>query len=715
MSLGNIVENWLFKLKNRQGGYLYLSFVDTTYSNNNYHGVILNNPSIRENIDLSKSTSKTSNISITIPDFTYVGNPVSVELFGGSKDYINQEVTVHSMINEGTPSQIGTFRLVSITTDGFRISLSMVSHRPWDFITIPQAKTDKNNYFPVVYGSYVPNDSVTGSEDYCPSLKLYPCPVERSGSTYIRALQPQVLDGSSGKEGRLHFYEKDLDLFVPITKSDNSYRNTAVVTGDGHSTIADIDLKRGFVTKGLKEEATSNSLFSDGSGAVDFPYESKTSGTNSTAEVVVTDSDSDGTANKALYLETPNVTGTVTAGYARFYFRHTGTIAVDNLQLAGSTTVKGLNTNTTYNTINYSTEVEPGTPEVDTLLSSQDTLSLSEGKLPANYGVVLTVTASALSGGFSVNADCDVFDARLIINAKLDFPEDKSIAEGIKFFYCGADGLARSWSSGSCDEIQEAHLDLLIRFAGLTQADGSAISDPTDSSEVDGYSSLDTDRDGWDVRYWTVKEVKLIDVLNKMAFEGGFIFRFKANGMPQYIHIPNSPSTDHTLTKDDISNINISVSPFSELITKRNIEFEKHPAENRYLSSVTTEVTSGTTPRTKYNIQTKENIQEIKLDMLVNKVGDIDGDGDIGDENPNDSFAAYYNNIYGDIKLIVNCSIVNPAYFGAEVGDIIEFDEDNMFPETPMGHNSATWNNLQMIITSTNRTRGKMSISAREV
>ena len=50
-----------------------------------------------------------------------------------------------------------------------------------------------------------------------------------------------------------------------------------------------------------------------------------------------------------------------------------------------------------------------------------------------------------------------------------------------------------------------------------------------------------------------------------------------------------------------------------------------------------------------------------------------------------------------------------------EVGDVIEFDENNMFPETPMGHNSATWNNLQMMVTSINRSVVKLSINAREI
>ncbi len=51
----NIVENWLFDFHNQFGANLYFSFTDTTYNNNFYHGVIKNNPNIRESIDLKKS------------------------------------------------------------------------------------------------------------------------------------------------------------------------------------------------------------------------------------------------------------------------------------------------------------------------------------------------------------------------------------------------------------------------------------------------------------------------------------------------------------------------------------------------------------------------------------------------------------------------------------------------------------------------------------
>ena len=690
--------------------FLPIAFSDETYEDRFYHGVITNKPSIRESIDLTKGTSKSSNISLNIPDFVYKGNEISKEIFGGTNKYINQEVRVFAKINGETPNRIQTFRLTDIKFNGKTLSLSLVSARPWDFITIPQVKTDKNNYFPVVYGLYTPNASVTGTEAFCSSQALYPTPIEEAGTSYIRGLQPQLISS----EARLHFYEKDIDTFIPIHTNSNAYRDTATTFSNGHSTLADINLARGFITKGFEESATSNSLFSDGSRAVDNPRTAMTSGTSSQAECssganpisIATDT------SKSLYLECPNITGTITAGSQAFHFTHTTSLASGTI--GGTSSVKGLGTGTTFDSHNFATETE----DTATVTTSYDSLTLNNGKLPTNYGVTLRLDVADLPGDPTVyigaSGVCNVFDARLKVNAVLDFANNKegaySTVENLKELYCGANGLTRSWSSGSCAEIQEAHLDLLIRFAGLTQKNGSAISDPTSDSQVYGWGALDTARDGWNLRYWTYKQVELLKVLEKMAYEGGFVFRYKHDGTPQYIHIANSPSTDYTLSKYDISNVNVASMPFSELITKRNIEYEKHPAENRYISTLTTEDTTNNI-RKKWNIKSKENIEDIKLDMLVADVGDTD----CGDGNPNDSFANYYYNITGDIKLLISCDIVNPSFYDLEVGDVIEFDENNMFPETPMGYNSATWNNLKMMVTSVNRTLGKLSINAREI
>jgi len=665
-----------------------IAFSDTTYNAVFYHGAVLNKPSIRESIDLANATAKTSNISVTIPDFKYQGSAISKELFGGTNNYINQEVKVLSQIDADTPNQIGSFRLVDVSTDGNKINLSLASHRPWDYITIPQAKTAKNNYFPVVYGNFTKNASTRDSQAFCSSKALYPCPVEQRSSSYLKGLQPQVLSG----DARLHLYEEEIDAFVPLTKSDNTYRDTAVVDGDGHSTIIENDLFRGFITKGFIEQGSSDNEFTNPAFAVDDQNTAETSTDASKSFNTINGADS---TDFSLVLDCPQIVGTISeAKIAVVYERIT---TLNSGTAVGLVYVRDLADNDLISGYNYSggTNTTSGT-------SNDVTLVLSQGQLPTNYGA--KIVNAVVSGTYNLTVTLNISDARLKVKANLDFANNKEAAiqtlNGVKMLYCGADGLTESWSglSGAITEVHQAHRDLLIRFADMT----------TDTPT--GWSDLDSAKDGWTIRWWTLDEIELKEVLDQMAYEGGFIFRFKSDGTPQYIHIPNSPSTDQTLSKHDIADMGVKATPFSELITKREISYEKHPAESRYLSTITTEDTTNN-PRQKWGVKSKENIEDVKLDMLV---GDV-GDANPGNDNPNDSFAGYYNKIFGDIKLLISCAIVNPIYYSLEVGDVIEFDENNMFPETPLGYNSATWNNLQMMITSTNRTPGKLKITAREI
>ena len=86
---------------------------------------------------------------------------------------------------------------------------------------------------------------------------------------------------------------------------------------------------------------------------------------------------------------------------------------------------------------------------------------------------------------------------------------------------------------------------------------------------------------------------------------------------------------------------------------------------------------------------------------------------DVNQSSPNDDFFAYYYNIFGDIKLIVDCTIVNPKYYDLEVGDVVDFSD--MHPEIPYGYNSANWSGIKFMIISLNRTLGEMQITARQI
>ena len=145
-----------------------------------------------------------------------------------------------------------------------------------------------------------------------------------------------------------------------------------------------------------------------------------------------------------------------------------------------------------------------------------------------------------------------------------------------------------------------------------------------------------------------------------------------------------------------------------------NVNYDIHPALKTYQFNVSSE---NSTTVSKYNIQSKENVRNIDLDMLVSSIGDANPVG----ENRNDNFISYQNSLFGDIYLNITLDIVNPSKWvdsslnPIEVGDIIDFDNTNMFPETPMGFNSASWSGLNFVITEMKRAVGKLSIKARSV
>ena len=134
--LGTTKATHLVNVQIYWNNYFPMAFSDVINNTLYYKGVILNKPSIRESINLANSTAKTGNVNITIPDFDYEGSPVSKELFGGTRQYINHEVKIHCKINQDDLHQLGSFRLIDIATDGENIKLSLTAHRPWDLSLI---------------------------------------------------------------------------------------------------------------------------------------------------------------------------------------------------------------------------------------------------------------------------------------------------------------------------------------------------------------------------------------------------------------------------------------------------------------------------------------------------------------------------------------------------------------------------------------------------
>ena len=833
--------------------FLGFAFTDTTYEGTYYRGVITNKPSIRESLDVLKGTTKTSNVSITIPDFDYSGAKISKELFGGTKVYVNQEVKVFCQINDDTPTQIGSFRLVDISSNGDSLNLSLQNKTPWDYITIPNTETYGGVKAPVIYGEYTPNSTNT----FMTGRKLYPAPRTNKVGRNIYYISANDISGSLP-----HYYDEGLDMFVRLNYTNDS-ENRADGIGE-KSVPVDHTFDRGtylFRPQSLHQYDGDGSV--DASGGTPNSRYVAWSMTNSDFETYMIDANAS-TRGLATMLarstESPNgIVGTFDALHARFSFKMPeiqGILTEFKVFIKATLTMTS-GTNTDANTDNSGNrltfyevtygdnspertkvlEVKSATPitsnqddttsslvsgytdyeQIDLLSKYQDlsdsgkdlafditatqsfiltdsswaiekgTIIKVESELMkvehsqvwsgTSYGILgvergynnTTPASIDVSGasvdaniyivgdggyvapthiGFRVVADLtntnvatttqqvggtlEVYDVFVKLSVSNDFTREpvasETFVKNIKQIYLGNDGLIKSWDSGAITLITDAHLDLLIRFAGLTKADGEAISNP--SSDVEGYSTLKDARDNndtWGIRYWCLESTALKKVLEQMAFEGGFWFRYKNDGSPQYGFIRNNTTTTNLTLSDsstiackfgkyDIDKVSIKLTPLSSVVTKRRIAYNRHPATGDYLGNdndapvIVAEDTTNNYRKT-FNIKTAENIEEVSLDMLISNIGDTN----IGNDDRNDTFASYYGDINGRVKLLVSCTIVNPKFYGLEVGNVVEFDNDNMYPEVPFGVNSGSWNNLKFVVTSVGRSLGKLKIEVREI
>ena len=201
--------------------------------------------------------------------------------------------------------------------------------------------------------------------------------------------------------------------------------------------------------------------------------------------------------------------------------------------------------------------------------------------------------------------------------------------------------------------------------------------------------------------------MKLKDALDKLQYNGGFIFKSRANGTGQYIHIPDSITINHTFTNADISDINVNHIPYNDLFTKADISYEKHPAGGKYLTTITS---VNSTQRANWNIPSLENITQVSLDAYTSPTIPA-----TPDSNPNDDWYTYYDNILSTLtKKVVDATIVNPAYYVVEVGDFVDFSSTagDMNPSKAFG---TSWSGLKFIVTSTSRSLGTIKFTARQV
>ena len=695
-----------------------------------YYGSIANRPSIRSSIDLNRMTSSVANVTVDLINHNYNDAKLSAELINGTRTYVNRPARLTSMvgnqtdISNGVTIFAGIVKYISLVNDGHLIRLELELNQPWKDVSFPQDKTANGNiYIPVAYGAYTTNTDQ--SKVRAGTFKQHPVPVLRVADPEILTVMPQAYTDT-----KLHFYEKSADANVLLTgyqaASENTNNNYDTNANIG---IAKVSLRRRFGASPISVADTA------GTTAWTNPHQllrHRTSGQAASSSLTVSSS-SGGAQTQSVYYNFPIIMGKfnslifIASGTA-VWTANTGTNYWDldlvfNMEDGSTPDGAYFNFNSTNNTGTITLGSGSGGQTASSIYGSNNqdldalsTFTSNEKKLPPIQLKAAFNSNNVLASTISVT------DFVMYVDVESDFSTDAASDSSynrinqITHLYCGADGLSETYSGSSAVAAHghEVHRDLMCRFAGYaTVTPAGWDSSFHDSSESGGGLHDKRHVDNYAIRYWELNPVSLEDKLNQLAYEFNFIFKIRPDKSGAYIMpgVGNGSNSAYqaadvaaTITGADIlkNSFEFSQTSTDNLVTKAIINNEVHPAlRNTYITSVTS---TNATTREKYAFTDKENIVEINLDMNVGTAATTPA------TDHNSDFYSFIDHLHGDVKDIVNCTIINPLIaYGLETGDIV------LFSDMPVEAGGDAWTSKYFMITNLKRDIGSITITAREV
>tara|TARA_R110002020_G_scaffold434012_4_gene644154 strand:+ start:1357 stop:4437 length:3081 start_codon:yes stop_codon:yes gene_type:complete len=328
----------------------------------------------------------------------------------------------------------------------------------------------------------------------------------------------------------------------------------------------------------------------------------------------------------------------------------------------------------------------------------------------------LIAVVNAASNSNRSTATFTLKDFYLVLETENDIRREPQATEehieNLKYLYLSSNGLPQSITgdTSAITEIHEAHLNLMVRYAGFDVA-----SDHTSQNQLIGWGGdepqhLNVLKD-WKIRYWQLEPTSLIKALEKLQYEGGFIFRFRRGDIsqPEYIYIQDSYGTSDidfsNVNKHDLNNFEVSLDDFNSINSKLTINYEKHPSPDKGSEYMTSANCSNNSTKSEYTVNTKEDVKEINLSAYVSPTIPT-----TPSSNPNDDFYTYYDNINGKVRLNVSANLINPKYYSINVGNLMTFS--NMYPEKAFGR---AFTDVIFMVTSITRSVGSIKFTAREI
>lgn len=688
---GSSSEIYLIQMAYGTGSdYIGLSVKDIYLGGAQYYGVVQDITDIREKIDITQSKGSISNVTIVCVNKWKTGRLTDIMFTGtASTEFINRDVSIYSRMGDANTLsdcvQIFQGRLKKIEYNNSSVSFEIEQHIQWRDLKIPSSKSNfTGKYAPVAYGDFSPNSE----DDYQTNKNFYPAPFEgeyNGKRYYITA------DSSSWNNCYAHYYDENLGQFIRIKNlTSTSFSLSAVmVAGFTNKFERGFKIRPNDVSENDSADWSDPENSIDGSGATYATYSATMDGPNDVSE-----------GDMYLSFKRPSegdITGSVElTGY---------------MQLSNPVDWGVSGDNTTIRVIHYDGGSEE---ELDSMTYQSDwgsdptqialsnaTDGLSGGVDKDRVDIIVRAeftNSSDPDAGDMIDSEVGISDVELTLTVELNALNDETareILDGLDEIYMSGGNFGESYTGGSSstviDDIHEAHRDILARFGGFDYSDGNMV----------GWSALDTARTDWALHYWVEDPTEIEKVLEKLQFEGCFVFMPTTTG-GKYIFVEDSYSSGdvvYTITQDDISDETVEHSDVNDMVTSTIYNYNKNAATDKYMDSTTETLSASRTAYWK-SISSNENIKTVNLDALTTPIG--------SGTNPNDSIARYYENINGEPKVIVSGNIKNRAYFDLQYGDIVKFD----FEYDPF---SKSWSSLYFMVTETKRNMNELKIVAREV
>lgn len=668
---------------------IYLSTRDVTVDSQAYDGRLLATPSITSSIDLRNRTSRTNNITIRIANAGY-------DVTFGERT--NKVVTIYFATN-GTTSAIGECltvfvgRVIGVSklTDK-EISVNVEDYASWRFNKILQEQVTavagynmrgEKKFKPVSYGDFTANSSSESTSGVCDSKTLRPVELITHDRDHL-----YYDEGINNAGGRAHLYVDGIDKFVPIEQATTGTTTTFNTNVIRVSNFDAPDSTKSYFRHTVRLYPNNTALEADtpSSIAANEIVSAANAIDNDESTIVSLPATFGGLDPRGTFAEySGTLNGTIKSVRAVIRGRSSAVAGAFVWIRAGD-----------------------GDTILNEAITSGNGWSPELGNLSASYvnsaKDITTVWGNEASGvnlnGIIYGYYQDVgsgtqtlevmemyleFTTYIVIDTQNGKSRDQEFPSKL---YIGTDGtdLESGYTELSDHGPTEVHENILINFGP-----GSAYIDGTTQAAVEGnFNSDGKVRCTIDNPDMTVQ-----DALNKLQQEAGFISYVRPSDGKVYYLLEDatSKSIDKDLTQSMYRNASFGTIPLSQMLWKVNYNYDKHPAQNTYLSGANS---SNTTTKLAYSFGDNDGVETFNLDWVNEAEGPVN-----------------LLNLFQHQRVTVDCEILDPTAWSLEIGDMITFS--NPPADFRLRDSSASYTDYQFRITETNRTVNSLKIKAMEV